>query len=208
MNSPRGLLQSLERDCSRFIVTGPSFQPKKGRELRMQKFPLFRASATAMPGTWKKPIRRLQKALVSPRVWDWLRRETVRYVLSWILALGTTIMCICLAWYAFDAPRRNDYRPRGGPARRPSGEPWGGNNGHAMIDFGGQWLMGRLLVEREGRQLYNRNVQRRILSTAYPPEDEDASPVCEGQSPRSSDAESLMFWLMGSDSRRAAETVA
>jgi arabinofuranan 3-O-arabinosyltransferase len=191
MNSERRLLQSWERDLRASIVTGAVFR-----------------SATDMAGTWKRPIRRAQQALVSPRVRQIVRRAGVRYLLAWLLALVTTGVCVALGWYTFETPERNDYRPPGGPLFQPSGRPWGGNAGHTMIDFGGQWLMGRLLREGHARDLYNRNAQRQILYAAFPVEDEDPWPTPEDQPPRRRDAEMFMYWLMGYDNRIAQETFA
>jgi arabinofuranan 3-O-arabinosyltransferase len=87
------------------------------------------------------------------------------------------------AWHSFDnqleSTNRND-----------------GNGGHATIDFGGQWLMGRMLVAGHGRELYNRSFQRLVLTPAYPVEDQDPKQ-------ERSDAEGLMSWVMGTDNAEA-----
>src|SRR5687767_12991139 len=75
-----------------------------------------------------------------------LLHPTTRYVLAWLLALGLAVGYLEWAWRFFDEPRRND-----------------GNTGHVFIDFGGQWLLGRMIVEGQGRQLYNRSVQRELV---------------------------------------------
>jgi hypothetical protein len=71
------------------------------------------------------------------------------------------------------------------------------NNGHAMIDFGGQWVMGRMLVEGRGRDLYHRNVQRNLVHRWFPPDDENPDKP-------TNDAEQLMDWFMGQDTDTVA----
>jgi hypothetical protein len=46
--------------------------------------------------------------------------------------------------------------------------PIDGPNGHTQIDFGGQWLMGRMIALGHGKQLYHRQVQRAVLFDGYP----------------------------------------
>src|SRR5687767_11506651 len=70
---------------------------------------------------------------------------TTRYVLAWLLALGLAAGYLHWAWHYFDEPRRRD-----------------GNLGHVWIDFGGQWLLGRMIVEGRGEQLYVRGPQREL----------------------------------------------
>jgi len=91
-----------------------------------------------------------------------------------------------------------------------------GNSGHTQIDFGGQWVLGRMLVEGHGRELYNRNRQWQIVWAAYPVEDESPY-VRRNAFPRQfrerdawgeevrHDAESMMDWFMGRDSPRWSE---
>src|SRR5262249_40680704 len=64
-----------------------------------------------------------------------------------------------------------------------------GNDGHTSIDFGGQWLMGRMLTRGYGYELYNRNRQYEVAAQAYPRELE--APAAE-----SHDAENLLNWFM------------
>jgi len=86
-----------------------------------------------------------------------------------------------------------------------------GNEGHAQIDFGGQWLMGRMIATGRGRELYHRNRQWEVVRDGYPraaeaPETqryafpEDARPATFKESDARHDAESLMSWTMGTDS--------
>ena len=47
-----------------------------------------------------------------------------------------------------------------------------GNDGYTSIDFGGQWMMGRLLVLGHGRELYDRQRHLAVARSAYPVEGE------------------------------------
>jgi hypothetical protein len=104
-----------------------------------------------------------------------------RLAASWVLVIVTAVLALDFAWHSFDESKRND-----------------GNYGHSTIDFGGQWMMGAMLVQGHGRQLYNRDVQRGLLEAAYPKERQD--PTLTKQS--DSDASKLMSYVMGSDERR------
>src|SRR5437868_13493697 len=116
-----------------------------------------------------------------------LHRHT-RYVLAWLLTLPVGIAVLTVAWTMFDTPKGEDGKPL-----RP-----GGNKGHTTIDFGGQWLIGRLLVLGQGRHLYHRNYQRAVLKAALPIEDEEP-PDPATKEKVAHDADALMEWLMGTD---------
>lgn len=103
-----------------------------------------------------------------------LRHWLPYYVLAWLAAAAASAIALYYAHHCFDNPDRQDK-----------------NGGHATIDFGGQYLMGRMLVTGNARELYNRAAQRRVLREAYP--DEDGNPKERG------DVENLMWWTMGSD---------
>lgn len=86
-----------------------------------------------------------------------------------------------------------------------------GNEGHAQIDFGGQWLMGRMIVTGRGRELYHRNRQWEVVRDGFPrtaeaPETQryafpdELRPTTFKESDARHDAESLMSWTMGTDS--------
>lgn len=104
----------------------------------------------------------------------WLLSRRVRLVLAWVLATYAGCTAIYFAWTSFDDQRRPD-----------------GNWGHANIDFGGQWLMGRMLVEGHGQDLYDRRRQREVLERVYPETDHVPG--------FSSDAGKMMSWFMGED---------
>src|SRR5262249_8723839 len=93
------------------------------------------------------------------QLWAFLWRPRTRYVLAWLAAATAAVITFLHGWNAFEeAPRRD------------------GNCGHAQIDFGGQWLLARMLVEGHGRDLHNRDVQREVLKAGYPEEDQTPNP--------------------------------
>jgi hypothetical protein len=83
------------------------------------------------------------------------RTRLLVYLLAWLLALSAAGVALHHAWHASDDHGRGD-----------------GNGGHTLIDFGGQWLMGRMLLEGHGRELYHLDVQRQVLRAALPVERE------------------------------------
>jgi len=98
-----------------------------------------------------------------------------RYFAAWLLALLTASLYLYFSWHHFDDSERRD-----------------GNRGHTFVDFGGQYLMGRMLVRGQGRHLFDRSVQRQVLQESYARENE--RPAQE-----TSDVEMLMFWFVGKD---------
>jgi arabinofuranan 3-O-arabinosyltransferase len=95
-------------------------------------------------------------------IWRFVAHKWTRYVASWLLALGMAAHLQHIARHSFDmAP--------GLPTEKKRCD---GNDGHTSIDFGGQWLMGRMLVLGHGRELYNLNRHYEVLQSAYPYEDE------------------------------------
>lgn len=120
---------------------------------------------------------------IAEGVVDFLLRPATRWAICWLIALGAACFLAKQAWTTFNVPQRRD-----------------GNGGHAWIDFGGTWLMGRMIVEGHGRQLYYRNYIRPIAEEHYPAEDDD---------PRLSlsDAEHLLFWMLKDSSERKSPRV-
>jgi hypothetical protein len=116
-------------------------------------------------------------------------RPLPRYLLAWLLAASASGITLFFAWTQFDPPKKAD----GTPKRR------GGNSGHTAIDFGGQWLMGRMLVQGLGRHLYHRPYLREVVREAYPREDEIPPEERSEEEKDEHDAENLMSWLMGRD---------
>jgi arabinofuranan 3-O-arabinosyltransferase len=86
-----------------------------------------------------------------------------------------------------------------------------GNSGHTQIDFGGQWLMGRMMAKGHGRELYHRQRQWMVLRESYRTEMEPPVYQQESLVPGSErkiaykdddlrhDADKLMSWVMGED---------
>jgi arabinofuranan 3-O-arabinosyltransferase len=98
-----------------------------------------------------------------------------RYAAAWGVALVMSGIASYYAWYDFRKPNR-------------AGE----TDGHRAIDFGGQYLMGRMLQQGHGRELYFRETQRTVLEGAYPRDEEDPEE-------KESDADHLMKFTMGED---------
>jgi arabinofuranan 3-O-arabinosyltransferase len=98
-------------------------------------------------------------------------------MICWFIALGSAGFVAAQAWMMFNESERRD-----------------GNWGHATIDFGGQWMIGRMIVEGQGRRLYNRNAIRPVIEANYP---------VGGEKPKAdhTDAENLLIWLAGRDDR-------
>ena len=134
-----------------------------------------------------------------------------RVTLRRVLLLLAWLLCIAVAWQRFDhSVHEFD------TGDRPPSTLWGkSNRGHAQIDFGGQWLMGRMVVTGQGKQLYNRNRHWHTLRGGYPASGDTelvrrhAFPAAnrpadvlaaehKGEEFKS-DAENLMTWTMGSD---------
>ena len=113
-----------------------------------------------------------------------LARQTL-YIFACSLAIGCGIGRLTNSLYSFQ-----DHRPVGDPERRVDG-----NAGHRSIDFGGQWLMGRMLVTGHGRELFSRPRQWEVTQQAYPPDRE--SPNSEQHDP-----ELLIQHFMGTEDPR------
>ena len=86
-----------------------------------------------------------------------------------------------------------------------------GNSGHAQIDFGGQFIMGRMLVAGHGRELYHRQAQWPVVWESFPadreaPQTRNAFPkhrraAADRDKLLAHDAEGLMSWVMGTDAK-------
>jgi hypothetical protein len=105
----------------------------------------------------------------------------VRLAAAWLAALVAIGFAAEEGWRAF----RWDDRPDG-------------NYGHTTIDLGGQWAMARMIVEGNGRRLYDRNRLRPLMERGFPRSDE---PPGKG----TSDVEELLVFMMGGDSLEASK---
>ncbi|MGH7171845.1 MAG: glycosyltransferase family 87 protein, partial [Gemmataceae bacterium] len=133
------------------------------------------------------------------RILQFLLRPRTRWVICWLILLGSLVFVAVEAWKSFNEAERGD-----------------GNAGHTTIDFGGQWLMGRMLVEGQGRHLYDRHYLRPVAHNGYPAGVERAEATkSDAKDPKAaksdaakSDADSLMDWLAGTDDSEAPPVVA
>lgn len=94
------------------------------------------------------------------RVFEFLTARRTRIVVTWLILVGAFGHRTVQAWINFRVPQRPDR-----------------NEGHASIDFGGQWMMGRLVVLGHNHELYSRPRHLEIARESYPVEREspDAS---------------------------------
>jgi hypothetical protein len=124
----------------------------------------------------------------------------VLYVLAWVVALLIAGQRLYTARHAFDnRPAEPDRHRRDG------------NGGHAQIDFGGQWVLARLVVVGYADRLYDRQAQWEIVRTAFPRSaasdwvNRESFPKAPGvplftdNDPRHDD-DWMMYWFMGRDS--------
>jgi len=143
-----------------------------------------------------------QGYVIAPRFWAWVAHPETVQVLLWAIALGIGAHHLVNArmWLA-NYPDTPDY------LRRPTA----GGYGHTQVDFGGQWVMGRMLVLGHGRELYHRQVQWGVVRDGFPVTDESLAQQEEAilpihlrqiAKPDDSihhDADRMMYWFMGSD---------
>jgi hypothetical protein len=102
------------------------------------------------------------------------------------------------AWTSFDSPRHADGTPI-----RP-----GGNNGHVMVDFGGQWLTGRMVAKGLGPHLYDRNYLWGVVQEAYPVADETPDSERPSEAQGRHEFEEVMSWFLGDDNPDAPKRIA
>ncbi|MBV9123604.1 MAG: DUF2029 domain-containing protein [Planctomycetes bacterium] len=122
------------------------------------------------------------RGLAHPQVRGLLFHPLTRYVASWMVAGACAAGALYLAWVVFADPKRND-----------------GDQGHTYIDFGGQYLMGRMLVRGQGQNLYRRSAQREVLKEAYPLYEETPPDLRTAEEKGKHDADNLMLAFMGLD---------
>jgi len=140
--------------------------------------------------------------LIPRRYWAWAADPKLLRAAAWVVvvALAAGRYQTARAWLA-----NTPDTPAG--VRRPID----GSNGHTQIDFGGQWVMGRMIALGHGKQLYHRQVQRAVLRDGYPLADETPAqredtllPPDEWRHARTADdighdADHLMWCFMGTD---------
>jgi hypothetical protein len=80
-----------------------------------------------------------------------------------------------------------------------------GTRGHFTIDFGGQYLMGRLVATGNGRSLYDRKVQRQVLAETYECDCRDPRTEKKPDETKPTDAESLLSSTISDDSPEGTE---
>ena len=139
----------------------------------------------AHPATSSR-IRLALAAALPPAVLSKVERATsprIRLALAWVACLSVGLAVFYHGWTFLDRP----HRPHG-------------NSGHLNIDFASQWLMGRMILEGEGRRLYDRRAIRPVLERAYPPADEDPAQEM-------SDVDQVMVCLVQGDDKIAPETL-
>jgi arabinofuranan 3-O-arabinosyltransferase len=141
--------------------------------------------------------------VIPARYWGWLGSPPVVRGLLWLVTLAVAGSSLYKAWHWFDDPATAPEEQRRAD----------GNHGHCQIDFGGQWVMGRMIVLGHGRELYHRQRQWEVVRAGFPPEFEAPAPragtVRPGPAPARPhtrpdevvrhDADALMNWFMGSD---------
>src|SRR5438874_5408282 len=103
-----------------------------------------------------------------------------RFGIAWAALVLATVAHAWVAWHAYDTSK-----DVGDPTKARAD----GNFGHMLIDFAGNWLSARMLVEGHGRELYDRAIQREVVTAAFPRSDE-APQAAEH------DADNLLGWMI------------
>jgi arabinofuranan 3-O-arabinosyltransferase len=139
--------------------------------------------------------------VIPKRYWAWLGTRRAVAILLWLVTLSVASYILVRAWSWFGNNRfETTERQR-----------VDGNSGHVQIDFGGQWVMGRMVVMGYARELYHRQRQWEVVREGFRVEDEpplvqEESSVARRSRQRARpdedlkhDADRLMGWFMGSD---------
>jgi arabinofuranan 3-O-arabinosyltransferase len=126
-----------------------------------------------MERTSSDPPDRWLDLLDPLRIARLLLHRYVRLVAAWVVA-------ILVAWFTF----KTGWNCMNEPARAD------GNSAHVNIDFSGQYLLGRMIVDGQGRRLYHREEQKEVLKKSYPQEGENPN-----QQRR--DWEDIEDWMIG-----------
>jgi len=110
------------------------------------------------------------------------------YFICWGAALTVAGFTLWYSWDWFYAPQRPD-----------------GTRGHTTIDFGGQWLMGRMVLEGNGQYLYERNHLRTVLNEGYPVANQ--TPEASAVGGPDLDAEHMLWMVEGDEDDPEARAV-
>ncbi len=155
------------------------------------------------------PSSSVSDYVIPARLWGWVGTPRALAALVWLVTFAVAGMFLYRAFEWFEnAPNLPTERHRAD-----------GNGGHAQIDFGGQWLMGRMVATGNGRDLYHRQRQWQVLRAAY--KDDAEAPaqrtgplvprhLASAEHPQDSiphDADNLMGWFMGTDPAKEWKTV-
>jgi len=145
---------------------------------------------------------------VIPRqFWAWIGHSWTIAVVIWIAAISCGVAFTYRAVHWFDVPAY----------LTPERQRADGNAGHAQIDFGGQWVMGRMIATGNGRELYHRQRQWQVLHDSFPVSDESPLQQYESPLPRhwrtqarpdedlQHDTTNLMNWFMGGEKEPVKE---
>ena len=141
--------------------------------------------------------------MIPRRFWAWAADRRVLNAVFWLVALGTAVHHLRdgREWLA-NQPDTPEHLLR----------PYPGGHGHTQIDFGGQWVMGRMFVLGHGREMYHRQRQWEVVRAGYPASAETPLQREESILPRhrrtrartdeelGHDADRMMYWFMGKDS--------
>jgi hypothetical protein len=139
--------------------------------------------------------------IIPPRYWDWLGTQQILVIILWLTTVG-------VGFYLLGHGRGWWVDQTSLPKERRRPHP---TDGHVQIDFGGQWIMGRMLMRGYGRELYHRQRQWEVVWAGFPVHNETRMQQLETIVPRTRrliarpdeeihhDAEWLMIWVMGHD---------
>lgn len=142
---------------------------------------------------------------IPPKYWRWATGRTALSLLLWAICIGVAGGRIYHARTIYDTP-----------ASKPSEVRHDGNTGHTHIDFGGQWVMGKIVADGHARELYDRNRQWKTVRAGFPVSDEPPvaretgfpahlRPTETTEAEPYHDADAFMNWFMGRDSERWLE---
>ncbi|VTR94855.1 membrane protein : Uncharacterized protein OS=Pseudonocardia dioxanivorans (strain ATCC 55486 / DSM 44775 / JCM 13855 / CB1190) GN=Psed_1724 PE=4 SV=1: DUF2029 [Gemmata massiliana] len=132
--------------------------------------------------------------VIPARLWAWVGAPHSLAAILWLAVLITSAVFLYRAFEWLGST----------PDAPPEHRRADGNSGHAQIDFGGQWLMGRMIATGNGRALYHRQRQWSVLREGFRDEAESPAqrngPVFGRPSETvSHDADNLMVWFMGGE---------